>query len=113
MKSLINKSESFAASNVANGKTLKEHIYKMDVLKPEIVLVDGRCYRFFDSTAWSQNRELGSYEEETFQPTYDSDEDICDSNIEIVPHTGGRYKHSFHAPKYSANNLFLKNHKNI
>lgn len=72
----------------------------MDVLKPEIVLVDERCYRFFDSTAWSQNRELGSYEEETFQPTYDSDEDICDSNIEIVPHSGGRYKHSFHVPRY-------------
>ncbi|XP_033228166.1 activating signal cointegrator 1 complex subunit 1-like [Belonocnema kinseyi] len=71
----------------------------MDVLKPEIVLVDGRCYRFFDSTSWSQNRELGSYEEESFQATYDSDQEVCDGNIEIFAHSGGRYKHSFHVPR--------------
>ena len=71
----------------------------MDILKPELVLVEERCYRFFDSTSWFQNRNIGIYEEESYEPIYDSSEDICDSNIEVVPYTGGRYKHSFHIPR--------------
>lgn len=72
----------------------------MDQLKPKIVSVNGRNYRFPDSSAWTQYRNVESYEEESYEPIIDSDEEIDDSNIEIVPYSGGRYMHAFHVPRY-------------
>lgn len=71
----------------------------MDSLKPKIVTVDKRNYRFPDSSAWTQYRNVGTYEEETSEPIYDSDEESNESNIEIKPHFGGRFIHSFHVPR--------------
>lgn len=69
----------------------------MDILQPELVWIDGRCYRFFDNNSWSHGKELGSYIEETYEPDYGSyDEESCDASIEIVPMNGNRYKHSFY-----------------
>lgn len=69
----------------------------MDILQPEIVCVEGRCYRFCDSFAWSKGKEVGAYHEETYEPDYEiNDEEPCDSSIEIVPDRGNRWKHSFY-----------------
>ncbi|XP_032453042.1 activating signal cointegrator 1 complex subunit 1-like [Nasonia vitripennis] len=69
----------------------------MDILEPELVWVEGRCYRFCDKFAWSQGKEIASYVEESYEPDYGSnDEESCDASIEIVPSRGNRYKHSFH-----------------
>lgn len=73
----------------------------MDILEPKLVWVEGRCYRFCDESAWSQGKELGSYQEETYEPDYGSnDEESCDASIEIVRFRGNRYKHSFHVNRY-------------
>lgn len=69
----------------------------MDILLPEIVCIEGRCYRFCESSAWSQKKELGSYQEEAYEPDYETnDEEPCDASIEIMPDRGNRWKHSFH-----------------
>lgn len=70
----------------------------MDVLKPELIWVDGRCYRFFDSNAWTNENNLDSYLEDDYQAD-DTNEEACDSNIEIVPYDDTRFKHSYHVPK--------------
>lgn len=70
----------------------------MDVLKPELIWVDGRCYRFFDSNAWTNENNLDTYLEDDYQADY-TDEEACDSNIETVPYDDTRFKHSYHVPK--------------
>ena len=72
-----------------------------DILEPELVWVEGRCYRFCDKPAWSQGRDLGSYEEETCEPDCISNDEECDAPIEIVPARGNRLKHSFYVNRYS------------
>lgn len=70
----------------------------MDVLKPELIWVDGRCYRFFESDAWTNTNVMDSYMEDDFQADY-TDEEASDFNIEIVPHEESKFKHSFHVAK--------------
>ncbi|KAL2715647.1 activating signal cointegrator 1 complex subunit 1 isoform X2 [Vespula squamosa] len=70
----------------------------MDVLKPELIWVDGRCYRFFESEAWINKNNMDSYVEEDYQADY-TDEESSDFNIEIVPHGEAKLKHSFHVAK--------------
>ncbi|XP_014203478.1 activating signal cointegrator 1 complex subunit 1 [Copidosoma floridanum] len=68
-----------------------------DILEPELVWVDGRCYRCCDSSAWCQENELQSYVEEAYEPDYGSnDEESCDASIEIVPVRGDRLEHRFY-----------------
>ncbi|KAI4499248.1 hypothetical protein M0802_005508 [Mischocyttarus mexicanus] len=70
----------------------------MDVLKPELIWVDGRCYRFFESEAWINKNNMDSYVEEDYQADY-TDEESSDLNSEIVPHGETKFKTSFHVPK--------------
>ncbi|XP_015191334.1 PREDICTED: activating signal cointegrator 1 complex subunit 1-like [Polistes dominula] len=70
----------------------------MDVLKPELIWVDGRCYRFFESEAWINKSNMDSYVEEDYQADY-TDEESFDLKSEIVPHGETKFKISFHVPK--------------
>ncbi|XP_043274511.1 activating signal cointegrator 1 complex subunit 1 [Venturia canescens] len=72
----------------------------MDVMEPKLVWVEGRCYRFFESDAWSA-KDLASapyVEDSNPQEFCDLNEDTCPVDIEITPIEGGRYKHSFYVP---------------
>ena len=72
----------------------------MNVLKPELTWVDGRCYRLSANTEWSNARNLSPYVEDNCHLDYnDYEDEHCDSNIEIVPYGGSRFKHTFHVAK--------------
>ncbi|KAL7292945.1 hypothetical protein TKK_0013398 [Trichogramma kaykai] len=70
----------------------------MDILKPELVWVENRCYRFCDNSTWSRGKNLKPYEEEAcFEPDYDvCNEESCEEPIEIEIYKENRFKHSFH-----------------
>lgn len=70
----------------------------MDVLKPQLVWVDNRCYRFFDSDAWSDMQSTAPYVEDNYPMDY-QDEGESDDDIEIVPHKSSQFKHEFHVAK--------------
>lgn len=81
----------------------------MDSLRPKLVTVDKRNYRFPDNSAWTQYRNVsGNYEEDQSEPIYDSEEECDESNIEIVAHSGGRFMHTFHVPRYFIKRLYIK-----
>ncbi|XP_012274599.1 activating signal cointegrator 1 complex subunit 1 [Orussus abietinus] len=71
----------------------------MDVLHPQLVWVEGRCYRFFESDEWSKYRASATYEEEEYEPDINSADEFCNNDIEIVPFVGGKYKHSFYVAR--------------
>lgn len=75
----------------------------MDILKPELVWVEGRCYRRYESHVWANTRNVSSYVEDDCQPDYEDDDDdddgVCDKKIEIVPHGAAKFKHTFYVPK--------------
>lgn len=71
----------------------------MDVLKPELVWVEGRCYRVYESVKQNQDaRNLSPYVEDDEMGCNDSEEEY-DSDIEIVQYGSTRYKHTFHVAK--------------
>lgn len=74
----------------------------MDVMEPKLVWVEGRCYRFYESDAWSAKDHDGTpyVEDSNPQEFSDLNEDTCPIDVDIVPIDGGRYKHSFYVPKY-------------
>ena len=79
----------------------------MDILKPELVWVDGRCYRVLENT--NRTNDVSPYFEDNNYQLDDKDaEDEYDSNIEIIPYGSAKFKHSFHVPKYK--NYFLSKH---
>ncbi|CAL1684825.1 unnamed protein product [Lasius platythorax] len=67
----------------------------MDVLEPELIWVNGRCYRFYESSAWKNIHTSAPYMED--KESVCSDEE-SETSIEIVPHNG-RFKHTFYVPK--------------
>lgn len=71
----------------------------MDILKPELVWVDGRCYRVLENT--KRTNDVSPYfEDNNYQLDDKGAEDECyDSNIEIVPYGSTKFKHAFHVPK--------------
>ncbi|OAD55577.1 Activating signal cointegrator 1 complex subunit 1 [Eufriesea mexicana] len=70
----------------------------MNVLNPELIWVDGRCYRFLGNTELSHSRD--PYFEENYQMDYKDSEDECyDTDIEIVPYGATTFKHTFYVPK--------------
>lgn len=72
----------------------------MNVLKPELMWVDGRCYRLSANTEWSNARNLSPYVEDSCHLDYnDYEDEHCDSNIEIIPCGGSKFKHTFHVAK--------------
>ncbi|XP_011632959.1 activating signal cointegrator 1 complex subunit 1 isoform X1 [Pogonomyrmex barbatus] len=69
--------------------------YIMDVLEPELIWVNGQCYRFYESTAWKNIH--------TSDPYMEDKESIClneesEPDIEMVSH-GSCFKHTFYVPK--------------
>lgn len=67
----------------------------MDVLEPELIWVKGRCYRFYESTAWKNIC--------TSAPYMEDNESICsndesETDIEIVSQDS-RFEHTFYVPK--------------
>lgn len=67
----------------------------MDVLEPELIWVSGRCYRFYENSAWKNMDASAPYVEDK-ELVYSEDE--SDTDIEIVPH-GTLFKHTFYVPK--------------
>ncbi|XP_053976357.1 activating signal cointegrator 1 complex subunit 1 [Hylaeus volcanicus] len=68
----------------------------MSVLKPELVWVDGRCYRFLEqrdaatcNTPYVENDDL----------KYQDCEEEFATDIEIVPYETAKFKHVFHVAK--------------
>lgn len=67
----------------------------MDVLEPELIWVNGCCYRFYESSAWKNIDTSTPYMED--KESVCSDE-VSDTDIEIVPHNG-QFKNTFKVPK--------------
>ncbi|XP_011704169.1 PREDICTED: activating signal cointegrator 1 complex subunit 1 isoform X3 [Wasmannia auropunctata] len=67
----------------------------MDVLEPELIWVNGQCYRFYESTAWKNIHTSAPYMEDKESVCSNDD---SETDIEIVPH-GTSFKHTFYVPK--------------
>lgn len=72
----------------------------MDVLKPELVWVGGRCYRFYESKMYSQNKELQAYREDEYEDNFDSEEEEKNENISITQLPNGKFSHLLDIPRY-------------
>lgn len=68
----------------------------MDVLKPELIWVDGKCYRFFESTAWKNINASVPYMED--KDSACSEEDSENDDLEIT-FNDSKLQHSFYVPK--------------
>lgn len=67
----------------------------MDILEPELIWVNGRCYRFYESSAWENIHASAPYMED--KESVCSEEEL-ESDIEIVA-CDTCFKHSFYVPK--------------
>ncbi|XP_078043517.1 activating signal cointegrator 1 complex subunit 1 [Augochlora pura] len=70
----------------------------MNVLNPELVWIDGRCYRHFGKRE-SNDHNISPYIEDDDDLDIEDGEEFDDPDIEIVPHMTSRFKHTFHVPK--------------
>lgn len=70
----------------------------MNILQPELIWIDGRCYRLFGNIERPSAQNISPYFEDNYQMDYKDSEDECD--IEIVPYESTRFKHIFHVSKY-------------
>lgn len=68
----------------------------MDAVKPELIWVEGRCYRFLEGSANTLN--MTPYIEDDDQLDYE-EEETHDTEIEIVPYGASKFKHTFSVPK--------------
>ena len=73
----------------------------MDVLDPEVIWVDGKCYRFYESSLFSQEKEIGAYQEEEYEGNYSTEEEDVIQNVNITNLPNGKYFHAFDIPKYA------------
>ncbi|PBC27387.1 activating signal cointegrator 1 complex subunit 1 isoform X1 [Apis cerana] len=69
----------------------------MNILQPELIWIDGRCYRLFGNIERLSAQNISPYFEDNYQMDYKDSEDECD--IEIVPYESTRFKHTFHVSK--------------
>lgn len=67
----------------------------MDILEPELIWVNGRCYRFYENSAWKSIHTSAPYMED--KESVCSEEEL-ESDIEITAHDTC-FKHSFYVPK--------------
>ncbi|KZC07262.1 PREDICTED: activating signal cointegrator 1 complex subunit 1 [Dufourea novaeangliae] len=67
----------------------------MNVLKPELVWVDGRCYRMLEKT---ESDGIVPYTEDDYFD-HENQEEFNDADIEITPYGSSRFQHSFHVAK--------------
>lgn len=74
----------------------------MDILKPELIWVDGRCYRVLENIERTDARDVPYFEDNNYNlDDKDSEDEYYDTDIEIVPYGSTRFKHTFRAPKYT------------
>ncbi|KOC69171.1 Activating signal cointegrator 1 complex subunit 1 [Habropoda laboriosa] len=72
----------------------------MNVLKPELIWVEDRCYRLLGNTESLDSRNISPYVEDSYQLDYkDCEVESYDADIEIVPYKGTQFKHTFHVAK--------------
>lgn len=67
----------------------------MDILEPELIWINKRCYRFYESSIWKSI--------DTSKPYMEDEQSICSEeeseiDIKIIPHNTG-FKHAFYVPK--------------
>jgi len=67
----------------------------MDVLEPELIWINGQCYRFYESNVW-KNMDTSTPYMEDKELIYSGDE--SDPDVEIIPY-GTSFKHTFYVPK--------------
>lgn len=82
----------------------------MDILKPELIWVEGRCYRFCDNTVWSSEQSNVPYQEDYYQPEYEDimGDEACDGDeMQIDLTNNGSFKHLCYVPKYDDELLIL------
>jgi activating signal cointegrator complex subunit 1 len=72
----------------------------MDILQPELIWVEGRCYRVNSKSSMSHRNQLPADEEETYEPDEIYRDEDYDESIEIEPYRGNLYKHSFYVNKF-------------
>ncbi|XP_033327476.2 activating signal cointegrator 1 complex subunit 1 [Megalopta genalis] len=70
----------------------------MNVLEPELVWVDGRCYRRFGKRE-SSDHNISPYVEDDDDLDIEDVEEYDDPDIEIVSYGSSRFKHTFHVAK--------------
>lgn len=74
-------------------------------LRPELLWIDGRCYRFGESGAWSKDRGMAAYQEDSMylENDYESDDNQGDNSpgeeIDVQQVAAGKFKHSFYVAK--------------
>ncbi|XP_031829837.1 activating signal cointegrator 1 complex subunit 1 [Nomia melanderi] len=68
----------------------------MNVLKPDLIWVEDRCYRFLGKG--DSNEYVSPYMEDNNLDIED-EEEFNDSDIEITPYQSRKYKHTFHVAK--------------
>ncbi|KAK0086430.1 hypothetical protein PV325_003207 [Microctonus aethiopoides] len=74
----------------------------MDILKPELIWVEGRCYRFCDNTVWSSEQSNVPYQEDYYQSEYEDimGDEACDGDeMQIDLTNNGSFKHLYYVPK--------------
>lgn len=73
----------------------------MDVLKPELIWVEDRCYRFPDNSVWSTKQINAPYEEDYDQMEDDINQEVNNSDCNIVIKTlkDGRFQHDATIPQ--------------
>ncbi|XP_076180561.1 thymidylate synthase isoform X2 [Ptiloglossa arizonensis] len=71
----------------------------MNVLKPELIWIDGRCYRFFGNKE-SDTCNIVPYVEDNYMEDHEACEDEYDTtDIKIEPHGATKFKHTFYVAK--------------
>lgn len=81
------------------GHNIRINKMSYNVLKPELVWIDGRCYRNTDTFVDINTfQEHDLYENDTIYK--DSDENDEDDNMEVVELDDSRYSTSFHVSKH-------------
>lgn len=72
-------------------------LYIMDILEPELIWVDGRCYRFYEKSVWKSIHTSAPYMEDK-ELEVGSEDELSETDIEIVSQNTC-FKHSFYVPK--------------
>ena len=71
----------------------------MNILKPELLWVDNRCYRLPNSER-ANAENMSPYIENDYQDDpMDCEDEYVNSDIEVVPHEGTKFKHTFHVAR--------------
>ncbi|CAK9810796.1 Activating signal cointegrator 1 complex subunit 1 [Anthophora quadrimaculata] len=71
----------------------------MNILKPELIWIEDRCYRVLGNTKRSDSSNISPYVEDNYQLDFKDCEKEYDADIEIVPYKATQFKHTFHVPK--------------